>query len=280
MALPIALFAGPAAVRRLSETERALVNGLLRARVPIPAPLNADATICREQVAFLAGKLVITVCAGVVCAVPALLFGELLVRSLEGLTGGGGRYLGPWSLGRSSGICLLVLAVAALLLSIGALDAAATVLARVSRRALASRPPSGMPVREVLAERLGDRTLAPALDALAQRSTVPVELDLRLNGRLAKEIETAGYFVVAEALTNVVKYACATHARLIASDLDGVLWLEVRDDGVGGADPASGSGLNGLSDRVAALDGELSVDSPLGGGTRVRASIPSSQEQA
>ena len=106
---------------------------------------------------------------------------------------------------------------------------------------------------------LADRGLAPTLDALAQRSTVPVELDLRLNGRLPKQVETAGYFV-AEALTNVVKYARATHARLRVSDAGGVLWLQVGDDGVGGADPANGSGLSGLGDRVSALDGELLVD--------------------
>ncbi len=162
VALPIAALAGPAAVRRLSEAERALVNGLLGARVPVPAPLNADATICRPQVAFLAGKLPITVCAAVFCAVPALVFGELLVHSIEGLAGGGGRYLGPWSLGAVVGLCLLVLAVPALMLSVGALDATATLLAQVSGRALASRPLSGVPVREALAERLGDRTLTIA----------------------------------------------------------------------------------------------------------------------
>ncbi len=127
---------------------------------------------------------------------------------------------------------------------------------------------------------LADRGLAPALDALAERSPVPVELDLRLNGRLPKEVETAGYFVVAEALTNVNKYARASHARLTVSDADGVLWLEVGDDGVGGADPANGSGLSGLSDRVAALDGELVIDSPSGYGTRVTARIPSSEADA
>ena len=87
---------------------------------------------------------------------------------------------------------------------------------------------------------------------------MPVELDLRLNGRLPKEVETAGYFVVAEALTNVIKYARATYARLTVSDAGRACsgWRS-RDDGVGGADPANGSGLSGLSDRVAALDGEL-----------------------
>ncbi len=121
---------------------------------------------------------------------------------------------------------------------------------------------------------LSDRGLGPALDALAQRSAVPVELDVRVAARLPKEVETAGYFVAAEALTNVAKYAEATHACLSVTDAGGELMLEVGDDGVGGADAERGSGLRGLSDRVAALDGELTVDSPLGRGTRVTARIP------
>ena len=107
-----------------------------------------------------------------------------------------------------------------------------------------------------------------------------MELDLRLTERLPKEVESAGYFVAAEALTNVAKYAGATHARLKVSDAGGVLMLEVSDDGVGGADPERGSGLRGLSDRVAALDGELIVDSPLGRGTRVTARIPCPDSRA
>jgi signal transduction histidine kinase len=127
---------------------------------------------------------------------------------------------------------------------------------------------------------LSDRGLAPALEALAQRSAVPVELDLGLEDRLAREVETAGYFVAAEALTNVAKYAQATHARVRARDGGGVLALEINDDGVGGADAARGSGLRGLADRVAALDGHLTVDSPVGGGTRLTAVIPSTDDRA
>lgn len=127
---------------------------------------------------------------------------------------------------------------------------------------------------------LSDRGLGPALDALAQRSPVPVELDLKLVGRLPKEVESASYFVAAEALTNVARYAHATHVRLSAGNDGGLLALEVRDDGVGGADPAKGSGLSGLSDRVAALDGELKIDSPAGAGTRVTALIPSADPRA
>jgi signal transduction histidine kinase len=127
---------------------------------------------------------------------------------------------------------------------------------------------------------LSDRGLVPALDALAQRSTVPVKLDLALDGRPPREIESAGYFVVAEALTNVARYANASHARVVTRDSEGVLVLEISDDGVGGADAARGTGLRGLSDRVAALDGELEIDSPVGGGTRLTAVIPSTDPRA
>ena len=441
--LPIAAIAGPAAVRRMLECERGLVNRLLCARVPAPPPLEPDTTVTGQQVAFLAGKLPISLGAAILCALPTALFVELVAHSIDGLTGSTGSYLGPWLLGPVVGFVLLLLAIPALMLSVGALEATAALISQVSRRGLSSRAGATVPVREALAEQLGDRTLAiaywlperelfvderghpvtlpepgtskawtavahhgnrvaaiihdaelqarpelveaaaaaavlaldnerlkadlnarledlrasrrriveatvetrrrlerdlhdgaqqrlvslsvdlqllrgrvagepalelldsaigtlgeaqtelrelargihppmladrglvPALDSLAQRSAVPVELDLRLNRRFPKQVETAGYFVVAEALTNVVKYACATHARLTVSDAGGVLWLEVGDDGVGGADPANGSGLRGLSDRVAALDGELVVDSPVGDGTRVTAWIPS-----
>jgi signal transduction histidine kinase len=87
-------------------------------------------------------------------------------------------------------------------------------------------------------------------------------------------VEIAVYFVVSEALTNVAKYAQATAATVTVRRSDGHVAVEIADDGVGGADAARGSGLAGLTDRVAALDGTLSVDSPAGGGTRVRVAIP------
>ena len=121
---------------------------------------------------------------------------------------------------------------------------------------------------------LTDRGLVPALEALADRSAVSVELDLKVPTRLPIAVETAAYFVAAEALTNVAKYSRATFVRLGAEDRDGVLALEVADDGIGGADLATGTGLRGLSDRVAAIDGKLTVDSRLGGGTRVSLAIP------
>ena len=87
-------------------------------------------------------------------------------------------------------------------------------------------------------------------------------------------MEAAAYFVVAEALANVSKYAQASAATVTVRQTDGVVWLEVADDGVGGADPSKGSGLRGLEDRVAALDGTIAVDSPPGAGTRVRVELP------
>ena len=91
---------------------------------------------------------------------------------------------------------------------------------------------------------------------------------------LGSAVEAAAYFVVAEAITNVARYAQATHAAVDVHCDDGTLVVEVTDDGIGGADPSSGSGLRGLSDRIAALDGRLEVSSPAGAGTTVRASIP------
>jgi signal transduction histidine kinase len=124
---------------------------------------------------------------------------------------------------------------------------------------------------------LSDHGLPPALDVLAQRSPVPIELDLELESRLPIEVETAAYFVAAEALTNVAKHGRASFARVTATDTDGVLTLTVSDDGVGGAHLNGGGGLRGLADRVAAIDGQLTIDSPPGGGTRVAATIPHSE---
>ena len=121
---------------------------------------------------------------------------------------------------------------------------------------------------------LTDRGLGAAVDALAGRAPLPVELLALPDERLPAPIESAAYFVVAEALTNVAKYAQATRASVEVARENGRVTVEVRDDGVGGADPAAGSGLRGLSDRVAALDGRLDVDSPPGAGTVVHAELP------
>ena len=121
---------------------------------------------------------------------------------------------------------------------------------------------------------LSDRGLGFALQALAARMPLPIELNALPTERLPERVEAASYFVVAEAITNVARYAQATHARVDVR-CDGTrLIVEVVDDGVGGADPANGSGLRGLSDRIAALDGRLEVASEAGRGTTVRALIP------
>jgi signal transduction histidine kinase len=122
---------------------------------------------------------------------------------------------------------------------------------------------------------LTERGLAPAIESLALRAPLPVEVRVDVGKeRLAPPIEAAAYFVVSEALTNVVRYAQAGRVEVeISREADEVV-VDVRDDGVGGADMRSGSGLRGLADRLAALDGELRISSPAGRGTRVVGRIP------
>jgi signal transduction histidine kinase len=121
---------------------------------------------------------------------------------------------------------------------------------------------------------LTERGLHTALEALAARAPMPVTISEALDERLPPAVESAAYFVVMEALTNVAKYASANAAEVTVEQVDGHVVVGIRDDGVGGADPAAGSGLAGLSDRVVALGGRLVVESPLGGGTVVRAEMP------
>ncbi len=116
--------------------------------------------------------------------------------------------------------------------------------------------------------------LGAALDALAARAPVPVTLESDLGERLPGPVEIAAYFVVCEALANVAKYAQATGAVVAVRRANGTVSVEVTDDGIGGADTAVGSGLRGLADRVAALDGTLSLESPPGHGTCLRAQFP------
>jgi signal transduction histidine kinase len=120
---------------------------------------------------------------------------------------------------------------------------------------------------------LTNRGLAAAVESLADRAPFPVELDIP-DLRYPPAVESAAYFVTAEALTNVAKYAKASIVRVTASAGPDGLVLGVEDDGLGGATPSPGGGLAGLQDRVAALNGKLSVDSPRGGGTRICAVIP------
>jgi signal transduction histidine kinase len=121
---------------------------------------------------------------------------------------------------------------------------------------------------------LTEKGLDAALYALASRAPVPVTLDSENEGRLPEAVEIAAYYAVSEALTNVAKYARATRADVEVRRENGTLRVAVTDDGIGGADTARGSGLRGLADRVAALDGTLSVESPPGRGTRLRVEIP------
>jgi signal transduction histidine kinase len=116
--------------------------------------------------------------------------------------------------------------------------------------------------------------LEPALKALARRSPVAVALDIDLDGRLPDQVEIAAYYLVAEALTNAAKHAQPTAIWVEAAVDGGRLRLTVRDDGVGGADPARGSGLTGLTDRVEALGGTITVLSPPGEGTRLQVWLP------
>ncbi|MCW3014007.1 MAG: domain S-box [Solirubrobacterales bacterium] len=116
--------------------------------------------------------------------------------------------------------------------------------------------------------------LERALTALARRSPVPVQLDQRAQRRLPAPVEVAAYYVVSEALTNVAKHAHASVVHVELDAHDGTFRLAIRDDGVGGADPARGSGLVGLSDRIEALGGTLQVTSPAGNGTTLLIEIP------
>jgi signal transduction histidine kinase len=116
--------------------------------------------------------------------------------------------------------------------------------------------------------------LEAALTALAGRSAVPVELDLRAHGELAEHVQVAAYYVASEALTNAAKHAHASAVQVELEADDVILRLAIRDDGIGGADLGRGSGLIGLSDRVAALGGTLRVTSPPGSGTTLLIEIP------
>jgi signal transduction histidine kinase len=121
---------------------------------------------------------------------------------------------------------------------------------------------------------LTEKGLEPAVDALAARAPVPVTLETDEGERLPAAVEIAAYYVVSEALANIAKYAQASAASVAIRRTPGRVVVEVADDGIGGADAGEGSGLRGLADRLGALDGTLSVDSPTGHGTRLHAEIP------
>jgi len=121
---------------------------------------------------------------------------------------------------------------------------------------------------------LTDRGLGAALEDVAATTPIPVDLRIRLPDRLPSTVEVTAYFVVVEALTNVAKHSAAGRASVDADVVDSRLIIEIRDNGRGGADPANGSGLIGLADRVSAVDGTVAIASPDGGPTILRVEIP------
>jgi len=121
---------------------------------------------------------------------------------------------------------------------------------------------------------LSEGGLGPALKVLARRSAIPVEVDVLIQSRLLPPVEVAAYYVVSEALTNAAKHARASVAQVSVQPRNGRLHLSVRDDGCGGADPAQGTGLIGLTDRVQALGGTITIHSPMGEGTTLRVDLP------
>jgi signal transduction histidine kinase len=121
---------------------------------------------------------------------------------------------------------------------------------------------------------LAEGGLEPAVKTLARRSPIPVELDVRVDGRLPEPLEVAAYYAVSEMLTNAAKHSQASVVRVDVGTRDGTLYLSVRDDGIGGADPAGGSGLVGLRDRVEALGGALTLRSRHGEGTSLAIEFP------
>jgi signal transduction histidine kinase len=162
-------------------------------------------------------------------------------------------------------------------------------------RAMTRRPPAELPgLAAELAEGLKDASdelrevsrgihptilteagLGPALRALARRSNVPIDVDVKVDKRLPAPVEAAAYYIASEALTNVEKHAQASAVELIAAHDESALEIEVRDDGIGGVDAGRGSGILGLTDRVEALGGTISIISPPRGGTTLSVSLPS-----
>jgi signal transduction histidine kinase len=125
---------------------------------------------------------------------------------------------------------------------------------------------------------LSEDGLCPALYTLARRAAIPVELDIRTETRWADPIEVAAYYVVSEALTNATKHARASCAHVTVEERAALLHLSIRDDGIGGADPARGSGLIGLRDRVQALGRSIEINSRSGEGTAIVVELPRFRE--
>jgi signal transduction histidine kinase len=129
-------------------------------------------------------------------------------------------------------------------------------------------------VRGIYPPVLADRGLAHAVRALALDTPMPVELDIDLPGRLTAPVESACYFAVAEALANAVKHSGARRVHVRIQHANEVLRIEVADDGIGGADPARGTGLSGVERRLGSFDGIMAVSSPPGGPTMIAMEVP------
>ena len=153
-------------------------------------------------------------------------------------------------------------------------EAAAPLVARARQEAQAAVKELRELARGIHPALLADRGLTAALEALAQRAPFPVTVSGVPARRLPAAVEATAYFITAEALTNVAKYAAASKATVALAEDRGRLRVTVSDDGIGGADPKMGTGLRGLRDRVAALDGRFEVSSPSGQGTVIVAELP------
>jgi signal transduction histidine kinase len=153
-------------------------------------------------------------------------------------------------------------------------DSPAALVGRAHEEAMLTIVELGELIKGIHPKILTDRGLDAALGELADRCAVPAQLDSKVGRRLSASVETVAYFAVSEALTNAVKHSSARQARVTARYLDGILAVDVLDDGVGGADPAGGTGLTGLADRAAAAGGTVAIASPPGGPTVVSVRIP------
>ncbi|MFF5205052.1 histidine kinase [Streptosporangium sp. NPDC000396] len=129
-------------------------------------------------------------------------------------------------------------------------------------------------IRGVHSQVLTDRGLPAAVREAAGRSPIPVDADIALDDRLPSAVEVAAFYVVSEALANIARHSGANRASVRGQVTGRTLLLEIRDDGVGGADPSKGTGLTGLSDRLTVVDGRMSLSSPAGGPTVMRVEIP------
>jgi PAS domain S-box-containing protein len=172
----------------------------------------------------------------------------------------------------------LVSTVVALKLAENALDQGSEKLEGLVHEALENAQSANEELRElargIMPAVLTRNGLRPALKGVADRSPIPVMLDLRTDGRLPGRTEVTTYFVISEALTNAAKHSRASAVHVTVESIDGDLRLSIDDDGVGGADPARGSGLIGLRDRVEAVGGTLTVRSPSGAGTHLTVELP------